>query len=82
MTGDYPDVMKQFITGNRLPTFTDDEKTMLKGSFDFFGLNHYYSRYIHFTNEPGIDYSNDHRCWDTTTNKYGHVIGPSYLGWL
>jgi beta-glucosidase len=38
--GDYPEVMKQRL-GNRLPRFTDAEKALLKGSSDFFGLNHY-----------------------------------------
>ena len=38
--GDYPEVMKQRL-GHRLPTFTEDEKKMIKGSSDFFGLNHY-----------------------------------------
>lgn len=38
--GDYPEVMKQRL-GHRLPSFTDDEKKMIKGSSDFFGLNHY-----------------------------------------
>jgi len=38
--GDYPEVMKQRV-GDRLPKFTDDEKKLIKGSSDFFGLNHY-----------------------------------------
>ena len=42
--GDYPAVMKQ-VLGKRLPTFTEAEKTLLKGSSDFFGLNHYTTMY-------------------------------------
>lgn len=38
--GDYPAVMKERL-GDRLPEFTDDEKVMIKGTSDFFGLNHY-----------------------------------------
>lgn len=38
--GDYPQVMKERL-GKRLPTFTEEEKDMIKGSSDFFGLNHY-----------------------------------------
>ena len=38
--GDYPEVMKKRV-GDRLPTFTKAEKETLKGSSDFFGLNHY-----------------------------------------
>ncbi|TMW61451.1 hypothetical protein Poli38472_012642 [Pythium oligandrum] len=42
--GDYPQVMKD-CCGDRLPSFTDDEKKLLKGSSDFFGLNHYSTFY-------------------------------------
>lgn len=38
--GDYPEAMRN-ILGDRLPTFTADETALLKGSADFFGLNHY-----------------------------------------
>ncbi|CAN0454509.1 unnamed protein product, partial [Pylaiella littoralis] len=43
--GDYPASMKERI-GSRLPTFTQEESTLLAGSNDFFGLNHYTSWYI------------------------------------
>jgi beta-glucosidase len=42
--GDYPERMKRRL-GDRLPAFTDEEKALLKGSFDFFGLNHYSTSY-------------------------------------
>jgi len=42
MTGDYPALMKQ-ILGDRLPKFTEEEKELVKGSVDFFCLNHYFS---------------------------------------
>lgn len=42
--GDYPAVMKERL-GNRLPTFTQEQKLLLKGSSDFFGLNHYTTMY-------------------------------------
>lgn len=38
--GDYPAVMRERV-GDRLPVFTDEERAMLRGSQDFFGLNHY-----------------------------------------
>mmetsp|Transcript_20385 Transcript_20385/g.30148 ORF Transcript_20385/g.30148 Transcript_20385/m.30148 type:complete len:504 (-) Transcript_20385:473-1984(-) len=38
--GDYPSEMRGKC-GDRLPTFQDDEKALIKGSSDFFGLNHY-----------------------------------------
>jgi beta-glucosidase len=43
--GDYPETMrKQF--GPLLPRLTKKEKQLLKGSFDFFGLNHYTTSYV------------------------------------
>merc|ERR1719230_1121546 len=37
--GSYPDTMKKRC-GARLPSFTAEERTIVKGSADFFGLNH------------------------------------------
>jgi len=42
--GDYPQTMKDRL-GERLPAFTDSEKKLIKGSSDFFGLNHYTTMY-------------------------------------
>jgi beta-glucosidase len=39
-TGDYPETMRSRL-GDRLPNFTDREAEALRGSTDFFGLNHY-----------------------------------------
>ncbi len=43
--GDYPEVMKERV-GDRLPKFTDEDRIMIKGSSDFFGLNHYTGLYV------------------------------------
>ncbi|XP_075140642.1 lactase/phlorizin hydrolase [Leptodactylus fuscus] len=49
-TGDYPEVMKENVRRrslavglpeSRLPEFTESEKQRIKGTYDFFGLNHY-----------------------------------------
>ena len=40
--GDYPEEMKDRL-GDRLPKFTLEEQEIIKGSSDFFGLNHYSS---------------------------------------
>ncbi len=42
--GDYPEVMRQRL-GDRLPTFSDEDKALIMGSSDFFGLNHYSTLY-------------------------------------
>ena len=42
--GDYPAVMKERL-GERLPEFTPEEKELLWGTSDFFGLNHYTTMY-------------------------------------
>lgn len=42
--GDYPASMRANV-GNRLPEFTPEQKKMLLGSSDFFGLNHYTTMY-------------------------------------
>ena len=48
--GDYPQIMKELV-GNRLPKFTEDEKKLILGSSDFFGLNHYSSMLASEPNE-------------------------------
>ena len=47
--GHYPASMVAKL-GDRLPTFTPQEQAKLRGSADFFGLNHYGSR---FARDPG-----------------------------
>ena len=42
--GDYPASMRQRL-GDRLPRFTEEERAYVKGSSDFFGLNHYQTMY-------------------------------------
>ncbi|KAM8933999.1 lactase/phlorizin hydrolase-like [Pelodytes ibericus] len=66
--GDYPEVMKTKIrersllqgsVTSRLPEFTESEKQRIKGTYDFFGLNHYTSvlvgAAIYPPNEVGYD---------------------------
>lgn len=42
--GDYPQTMRSLV-GSRLPKFSREQSSMLKGSFDFLGLNYYTSSY-------------------------------------
>ncbi|KAI3506625.1 hypothetical protein L1887_21185 [Cichorium endivia] len=45
VNGDYPEIVKK-NAGSRIPRFTKLESEKIKGSFDFFGINHYSSVYI------------------------------------
>jgi len=42
--GEYPEVMHNRVQ-DRMPNFTSEQQTLLKGSSDFFGLNHYTTMY-------------------------------------
>jgi len=42
--GDYPEVMRSRVK-DRLPRFSDRDRSLIKGSTDFFGLNHYTTFY-------------------------------------
>lgn len=42
--GEYPRSMRSLV-GNRLPKFSEEQSGLLKGSFDFLGLNYYSSFY-------------------------------------
>ncbi|WP_338359609.1 GH1 family beta-glucosidase [Yeosuana marina] len=58
--GDYPQVMKERL-GDRLPKFSKEEKVMIKGTSDFFGLNHYttmYAAHSDGTNKDSNVYGN------------------------
>ncbi|XP_023882297.2 beta-glucosidase 11 isoform X1 [Quercus suber] len=43
--GDYPQTMKK-IVGSRLLSFSCAESSQVKGSFDFIGVNHYFTAYV------------------------------------
>ncbi|EAW77782.1 hCG2041269, partial [Homo sapiens] len=69
--GDYPQVMKDYIGRksaeqglemSRLPVFSLQEKSYIKGTSDFLGLGHFTTRYITERNYPsrqGPSYQND-----------------------
>jgi beta-glucosidase len=54
--GDYPAVMRERV-GDRLPHFGDRDRSLLKNSVDFFGLNHYTTMYA--ADATGRDISQD-----------------------
>ncbi|KAK3038106.1 hypothetical protein RJ639_031660 [Escallonia herrerae] len=82
--GDYPQSMKQYV-GSRLPKFTKVQSQMLKGSFDFLGLNYYTANYA----SHGIESNNGLLSYNTdpqvtyATARNGVPIGPpSASDWL
>ncbi|XP_057800502.1 beta-glucosidase 12-like isoform X1 [Salvia miltiorrhiza] len=58
--GDYPKIMRSLV-GNRLPKFTKEQKALLKGAFDFLGLNYYTSNYAahELSRNGNISYTTD-----------------------
>ncbi|KXJ94399.1 family 1 glycosyl hydrolase [Microdochium bolleyi] len=73
--GKYPDSMRKQL-GDRLPEFTPEEVALIKGSNDFYGMNHYTADYVKHGdgNPPPEDYEGDLTC--SKTNKAGESIGP------
>jgi beta-glucosidase/6-phospho-beta-glucosidase/beta-galactosidase len=72
--GDYPPEMRK-LYGDRLPRFTTEQRRLLNGSADFFGLNHYGTSWAEYTPHnprPDLSYA--------TTSHDGFVQGAS--GWL
>ncbi|KAK4760519.1 hypothetical protein SAY87_005412 [Trapa incisa] len=77
--GDYPCSMRSLV-GSRLPRFTKEESAMVKGSFDFVGLNYYtafYARYARHSSSLLLhaSYNTDPRT-NITTERNGIPIGP------
>lgn len=62
--------------GDRLPEFTPEEAELVKGSNDFYGMNHYCANYIkHKDTEPELD-DNAGNLEILMQNKKGEWIGP------
>ncbi|KAJ0037371.1 hypothetical protein Pint_24094 [Pistacia integerrima] len=82
--GDYPFSMRS-IVGQRLPKFTKEQSEMVKGSFDFIGINYYTAQYaanIPVANTVNISYSSDSLA-NLTTSRNGILIGPQAASsWL
>ncbi|KAJ4724164.1 Beta-glucosidase [Melia azedarach] len=83
-SGTYPHSMKVLV-GNRLPKFSKEESEMLKGSFDFLGLNYYTSNYVAYA--PQLRSGNKSYLKDPLINllteRNGIPIGPKAASdWL
>ncbi|CAH1423772.1 unnamed protein product [Lactuca virosa] len=75
-SGKYPDTMIKNV-GDRLPKFSKEQTKLLKGSYDFLGLNYYISQYA-TTAEPTnvVSYSNDTMVRQQPFDLKGKPIGP------
>ena len=49
--GDYPQSVRERV-GTNLPAFTEEQRSLLTGSADYFALNHYTSKYVAQSKEP------------------------------
>ncbi|KAI9116551.1 hypothetical protein K1719_012718 [Acacia pycnantha] len=82
--GDYPQSMRSFV-GDRLPKFTKAESEILKGSYDFLGVNYYTTNYAEnplSTSTVNMSYFSDMRVTLSTTRNGLHVGTPTALSWL
>ncbi|KAL5699589.1 beta-glucosidase [Ranunculus cassubicifolius] len=82
--GDYPKTMKSLVK-SRLPKFTKEQSDMLKGSYDFLGLNYYtayFTKHLPLHNNAEASYQADCHC-NRTSEKNGVPIGQkSGSDWL
>ncbi|GLJ09701.1 hypothetical protein SUGI_0114450 [Cryptomeria japonica] len=76
--GDYPSSMRNLV-GPRLPKFSKAQSLMVKGSFDFVGLNYYTTMYAAHVSTSSIklntSYSLDSQA-NLTARRNGILIGP------
>ncbi|XP_058073481.1 beta-glucosidase 12-like isoform X11 [Magnolia sinica] len=83
INGEYPPIMRSYVK-NRLPNFTKEQSVMLRGSFDFIGLNYYTSRYAAHVppHTIRVSYTTDSHVNDTV-ERNGIPIGPQAASpWL
>ena len=69
--GDCPETMRALV-GNWLPTFTDLQSKMLRGSLDFLGLNYYTAGYTDdsmFSSGINLSYTTDSHVNETSKLK-------------
>lgn len=62
--------------GNRLPEFTAEESALVKGSNDFYGMNHYTANYIKHKKTAADPFDHLGNLETLFYNKAGDCIGP------
>ncbi|KAL2332203.1 hypothetical protein Fmac_019784 [Flemingia macrophylla] len=83
-SGNYPKSMRSLV-GKRLPKFSKQQVRLVKGSFDFLGVNYYTSNYA--SNAPKLSNGKSNYLTDSnanlTTERNGIPIGPvAASSWL
>uniref|UniRef100_A0A803MRS8 Beta-glucosidase n=1 Tax=Chenopodium quinoa TaxID=63459 RepID=A0A803MRS8_CHEQI len=75
--GDYPHTMRSLV-GGRLPKFSREQSSQIKGSFDFIGLNYYTSSYTAYAPSfrNGKPNFNTDSLINITSERNGIPIGP------
>lgn len=63
--GEYPHSMRSLV-GNRMPKFSKEQSKLVKGSFDFIGLNYYTARYAAYA--PHLNAGNASCLTDSRAN--------------
>ncbi|KAM6387803.1 lactase-like protein [Pluvialis apricaria] len=80
--GDYPEVMKNYVGRksaqqglgtSRLPTFSVQEKTYIKGTSDFLGIGHFTTRYVPQKSFPFLQVSSYH-----TDSDLAELVDPKW----
>ncbi|CAI0400607.1 unnamed protein product [Linum tenue] len=82
--GEYPKTMQE-IVGERLPKFTAEEKKMVKGSFDYIGINQYTAYYMYNPHQKQPKVFGYQQDWNAgfAFAKNGVPIGPkAHSYWL
>lgn len=80
-SGKYPSIMRSIVK-DRLPKFTRTESIMIKGSYDFVGLNYYSASYAADSNASSLNASRFSYLSDwhaTFTSKHYHIILSSLV---
>ncbi|XP_042066161.1 beta-glucosidase 44-like isoform X2 [Salvia splendens] len=82
--GEYPKTM-QNIVGKRLPKFSKKDVKMVKGAFDFIGLNQYTAYYMYDPHQPKPKHLGYQQDWNVgfAYERHGVPIGPrAHSYWL
>lgn len=82
--GDYPETMRAHV-GERLPQFLPDDISLLRGSVDFIGLNHYTSRWVTSQprpNDPATSTFWDDQCISTSGTILSLEIEKKLFSWV